>query len=218
MLATLQVGLSLMISAIGSRSIGPATYLRLIHLPQNHPTRIHINSLEFVVVMLQFAAAITRMNELDTPAAREAFRPGGFPLLAILLIWCDNTCGVSWANKVSSSSARGQALIPIFAAMLEHSMVGLHCGHIKGELNVEADFISRPPSNHLLLSPSERREQIFQMAPRSRSWDIFVPHPDLCSMISWSLCSGLCPARPVLPKTLGHFVPGDSTSYTLPLV
>ena len=192
--------------------------LKLINLGLKHPNRIHINSLEFVVVILQYAAVLTRMRELDTPAAREAFRSGGFPWLPILLLLCDNIVSVSWAHRVTSSSLRGQALIPIFAALLEDSPVGIAPKHIAGVDNVDADFISRPPTNHLLLSPSERREQIFHSAPRMRLWDIFVPSPDLCSLLTSSLCTGQCPARPVLPSQLGHFIPGDSTSYILPAI
>ena len=191
---------------------------RRVRLSKKHCDNIHINSLEYIVVILQYAAVLTRMRQLDTPEKREAFRTGGFPLLPVLLAKTDNTSSKSWTNRLTSTSLRAQALIPIFAAMLEHSPVGINAEHIEGTINLDADFISRPPINHRSLSTFERREQIFRQAPRMRSWDIFVPNPELCLLLSSSLCSGQCLARPVLPKTLGHFVPGDSISYSLPVV
>jgi hypothetical protein len=38
------------------------------------------------------------MRVLATPEAREAFHPGGFPLLPVLLLKTDNIVGMSWAN------------------------------------------------------------------------------------------------------------------------
>jgi hypothetical protein len=191
---------------------------KLITLPTTHKARIHINSLEFVVVILQYAAVLTRLHELDTQAEQSAYLQGGFPALPILQIMTDNTVGMSWANKVTSSSSRGQALIPIFAALLADSPLGINCQHIAGILNTDADFVSRPPSNHLSLSSLERREQIFLQAPRMRSWDIFVPSSEMCSLLTSSLCTGQCPAQPEIPKSLGQFVPGDSISFSLPVI
>lgn len=158
------------------------------------------------------------MSELDTPAKREAFHAGGFPSLPMLELNIDNTVGMSWANRVTSSSARGQALIPIYAALLEHSQVGLIAKHIEGVKNKDADFISRPPTDHLSLSSHERRAQIYHQAPRMKPWDIFVPSLELSLLLTSSLCTGQCPARPEIPQQLGQFVPGDSISYTLPVI
>ena len=141
-----------------------------------------------------------------------------FPALPRLLVQTDNTVGLSWANRVTSSLSRGQALIPIFAALLHDSPLGIDCRHIPGVLNVDADFVSRPPPNHLSLTSFERRQQIYHQAPRMRSWDIFVPSTALCSLLMLSLCSGQCPAQPVIPKQLGRFEPGDCISSGLPVI
>jgi hypothetical protein len=192
--------------------------LQHVHLPSNHPNRIHINSLEFIVVILQYAAVLTHLHESHTLALQPAPFPNGFPALPRLLIQTDNTVGLSWANRVTSSSPQGQALIPIFAALLHNSPLGINCRHIPGVLNVDADFVSRPPPNHLSLTSLERHQQIYHQAPRMRSWDIFVPSTELCSLLTSSLCSGQCPAQPAIPKQLGRFVPGDCTSFGLPVI
>jgi hypothetical protein len=179
---------------------------------------IHINSLEFVVVILQYAAVLTCLHELKMPALQYALLLEGFPALPHLLVQTDNTVGLSWANQVTSSLSRGQALIPIFTALLHDSPLVINCCHIPGVLNVDADFVSRPPPNHLSLTSSEHRQQIYHQAPRMRSWDIFVPSTELCSLLMSGLCSGQCPAQPMIPKQQGRFIPGDCTSFGLPVI
>ena len=102
-------------------------------------------------MILQFAAALTRVSQFSSQEARNAFLQGGFPLLALILIWMDNTATKYWTNHVATTSPMGQALIPIFAELLQYQHLGVNCDHIPGKSNDKADFISRPPTNHLSL-------------------------------------------------------------------
>ena len=112
-------------------------------LPQRHPDFLHINCLEFAIVILQFVAAIVRLETMSPTMAAEIF-PDGVPAHPIALIWTDNTAAKAWANRVSSSSVAGQNLLGIYATLLKHNQIGVQCDHIPGEANIIADFISRP--------------------------------------------------------------------------
>jgi hypothetical protein len=191
---------------------------KLLRLPKNHPKKLPISLVEFTVIILQFAAVLARVRALESSGTGAEYIPGGIPSLPVLLARTDNTNAKSWVNRVTSSSIHAQSLIPIFAALLEHSPVGINADHIPGVENDEADYISRPDRTPLAFISAPRREQIFLQVPRMRSWDIFVPSQELCSLLTSTLCSGQCPARPVLPKSLGQFVPGDCTSYSLPAI
>ena len=67
---------------------------------------IHIILLEFAVVILQLAAAITIVEESDLlPSVAKKF-PAGIPKLAKLLIRTDNSPSQNWAHKVSSHPSK----------------------------------------------------------------------------------------------------------------
>jgi hypothetical protein len=110
-------------------------------LHRKHPDFLHINCLEFLVVIIQLVAVIIRM-EILTPALATTMFPEGVPLHPVVLIWTDNTAAKAWANRVSSSSVAGQNLLGIYAALLKNFQIGVQCDHIPGERNIIADFIS----------------------------------------------------------------------------
>jgi hypothetical protein len=165
---------------------------------------ISINSLEFIVVIIQLAAVITR---LEAPLhEQQALFPRGVPAQPILFSWTDNTAAEIWSNRVTSMSHQGQQLISIVAELLRTRNIGLNARHIPGVDNVLADFISRPTDPH-----SERSEQIFQMNESVRTWDYFLPSPEFLQSITCALYSKPTPGLPSLPKNLGRFVPAGST-------
>lgn len=84
-----------------------------------------MNCLEYIVILLQMAAAITAMEEGLPPNVLAQF-PNGIPHLPILLALTDNQVADKWAHRVISKSWRSQQLVKIQAAP-----------------NVEADPISR---------------------------------------------------------------------------
>ena len=79
---------------------------RRVKLNSRHPDYIHINCLEFLIVVLQLAAAITRLEDqprASLPPALLAQFPAGFPHIPTLLTWTDNTPSKKWANKVTTA-------------------------------------------------------------------------------------------------------------------
>jgi hypothetical protein len=176
---------------------------------------IHINSLEFIVVILQYVATAVRLETLTESVSRHIF-PSGLPAQPVMLCRTDNTAAEAWANKVTSKSPQGQRLIGILAELLRTNNLGLNARHIAGTQNVLADFISRP--THFTLSFSERAEQIFQKHALARTWDYFLPSPELLQSLSSTLFSEQMRGHPSLPKNLGRFVPAGSTIYCSPSI
>lgn len=169
---------------------------------------IHINLMEFVVVIVQLAASITLLEEKRLYKPLQGAFPNGIAKLAKLLIRTDNSPSQNWAHKVSAKSERGQQLVHIYAAMLERTSIAVSCTHISGTTNNLADFISRPPTH--LPSPAMRHQQIFEKAPKLASYRYFRPSPELLSSLASRLFNEPWTATTTLPKQLGQFEAGDS--------
>ena len=76
--------------------------------------KIHINILEFIVVLVQLAAAISRCEQHGSEFA--------MPPLSKLLLRTDNSPSRNWAHKISAKSERGQLFVSIYyAALLERT-------------------------------------------------------------------------------------------------
>jgi hypothetical protein len=177
-------------------------------LPPSDPGYIQINCLEFLVVVLQLVATIVFFQQ-PTEILKLYF-PNGIPVLPVLLTWTDSTTSKGWANKVSAGSTRGQYLLTIFAELLRLFDLGINCDHLSGDINVIADFISRP--THFNLSPFDRAEQIFHQYSYMRTWRFFQPSPELLQLLRSHLLAKSWPGRPSLPTNLGRFVPAGFTT------
>jgi hypothetical protein len=186
-----------------------------ILLPSDAPDFVHINMLEFVVVILLLAATIVAFETL-TPAEILAWFPAGLPAIPVLRERCDNTTAVAWSNKVTSSSPQGQKLLGIYAELLRTHSICLSGDHIAGKANDLADFISRP-SNPALFHAA-RAAQLFQMHPSMRFWRIFLPSPELLQLLTCALFSPLPAVPPRLPPRLGRLVLAASTSSCSPTI
>ena len=184
-------------------------------LPPGTPGYVHINGLEFIVVILQLAAIITAF-ELYPPHILCEIFPKGVPAEPILLAWCDNSTAETWTRKATTKSLQGQNLIKILTALYLRTPTGLNSDHIETENNRLADFISRPTSPDI--SPATYVSQIFQKAPHMRNWNFFHPNPELLLLLASALSSAPWVALPSLPKSLGHFVADAFTISSLPLV
>jgi hypothetical protein len=176
---------------------------------------VHINSLEFIVVIVQFAAMITRFAEM-TLEQQQVWFPNGRPKFPVGHCLTDNWTSMSWARRVTSKSLQGQHLIGIFAELLRLFDVGLNADHLPGEDNDLADFISRPTD--LNISPFERCEQIFRKHSSMRNWNYFRPSPELLQLLSSYLLAKRWPGPPKMPKTLGQFDPAGSTASCLCMI
>jgi hypothetical protein len=175
---------------------------------------VHINSLEFIIVILQFAAFIVAMETFDAVQLRRLF-PRGIPAEPDLLALTDNTSALSWATKVTTSSLQGQNLVRILGEMMFRSSAGLNGQHIPGEENLVADFISRPSDPYCLDRPF-RVAQIYQKYEQLRTWTFFCPNPTLLQSLSSALFSAPWVDRPILPNSLGHFETGASIASWCP--
>jgi hypothetical protein len=177
-------------------------------LPSSDPEFIHINVLEFIVVLIQLAACIVAV---ETDYAKSICGEA-IPEIPHLLVWTDNTASKSWSNKLTTSSPKAQPLLGILSRLLQRNNIGFESGHIAGVSNDGPDFISRPDlANEIALTHFDRSIQILMNDKRLKSWAFFRPSQDFLSLLASTLFSGQWAAPPSLPKTLGHFETGVST-------
>ena len=172
------------------------------------PGYVHINFLEFIVVILQLAAVKTRIASASPEELRRFF-PGGKPDIPVWYGETDNTVSKSWENRATASSSQPQGLVSIYAELLRTSMIHTQCEHIAGELNVVADDISR---NDFSLPLFARSRQLFRKHPSLRRCAYFQPSQGLLQLLTSRLFLPPSPVPPVLPTELGHFVHVDSTT------
>jgi hypothetical protein len=184
-------------------------------LPSDDPNYVHINMLEFIVVILLVAAIIVAFDAL-TPDERLAWFPAGLPAFPVILERCDNTTAVSWSRKVTTSSPQGQKLLGIYSELLRTHPIAIKSGYIEGKRNILADFISRP--SDLTLSHASRARQLFQIQPSMQFWRIFLPSPEFLQLLYSALFSPLPVVPPKLPPNLGHLVLAASTSSCSPVI
>ena len=107
----------------------------LKHLPNNRDKKlISINVLEFVIVIINYCAALTVImleNPTDDP----------FP---ILLNAVDNTSAHSWTTHTCKSSHLGKLLARFFCFLLIGSTLGINSTWISTIVNLIAGKISGP--------------------------------------------------------------------------
>jgi hypothetical protein len=171
-------------------------------LAPTDPEFVHINSLEFIVVLIQLAATIVA----DESGYATAICGDSVPEIPLLQVWTDNAASKSWANRVTTSAPAAQPLLGILSSLLRRNNLGFETEHIAGEDNDGPDFISRPSrANEPALSHFHRAQQIFANEKRLRSFSYFRLSPELASLLESTLFSGQWAAPPSLPKNLGHF-------------
>ena len=178
-----------------------------IQLPHKDPSAVHINLLEYIVVILELAMGIVALE--DATHMTSLFPSGDAPTMPVLLIRSDNMVSVNWTNNVSAKSTRGQMFVHIYAELLERTNAAVRCEHIPGDMNGIADDMSRP-STHL--SNFEFHKQLCHKHDFLQSWMNFQPSPDLVSLLQSRLYCSQWPGPPVLPKSLGRLVPASSIS------
>jgi hypothetical protein len=83
-------------------------------LPPSDPDFIHINVLEFVVVLIQLAACIT---PLETDYAK-SICGDTLPQIPHLWAWTDNESSKSWVNRLTTASPKAQPLLGILSPLL----------------------------------------------------------------------------------------------------
>jgi hypothetical protein len=167
---------------------------------------VHINALEFIVIILQLAAIKTRIGASDVAN----YFPDGVPNIPVWLGETDNTVSASWENRAAARSSQGQGLVAIYAELLRTSFIHTQCRHLAGVLNVVADDISH---NDFSLSSSPRCSQLFWKHPSLASLDYFLPSPELLQLLTSQLFSRHSLGPCDLPTVLGQFVPTGCTIF-----
>jgi hypothetical protein len=177
-------------------------------LKSTDPGYIHINMLEYVVVLIQLAASIVA---LETGYAKKMLG-ATLPTIPHLLVWTDNKVSKSWSNRVTSTSQSAQPLLGIQSALLQRSNIGFGSDHVAGEDNDGPDFISRPGrAPKPALTHFDRSLQIITNDKRLKSWHYFRPSVEFTSLVESMLFTEHWVDPPNLPKTLGRFEHGVST-------
>lgn len=187
----------------------PTTVRGVRDVMPSAPGYVHINSLEFLVVILQLVAIRVRLDTLlleDIPV----YFPEGLPNIPVWLGETDNTVSKSWENRATARTPQGQGLVSVYAELLRTTTVHTQCQHVSGVLNVVADDISR---NDFSLASSARCDQLFPKHPSLRSLDYFQPSPELLQLLTLQLYSRHTPDPCVLPTVLGQFVPAGCTTF-----
>ena len=199
---------------IGILVWSPPVTAGLRYRKSSHPGFVHINCLEYLVVLLQHAAIVVRLAEA-TPAQRSRWFPSGPPNLPFWLCDCDNAVSTHWDRAMSARGVPGQNLIGIAAELKRCFPLRAETQHLPGEENVVADDISR---NDFSLPFPSRSAQLFAKHPSLATWDFFLPSPALLQLLYSRLFSGPAPVPCVLPTVLGRFVPAGSTTLSSPVI
>ena len=121
---------------------------------------------------------------------------------------------------MSTASTIGQNLLQIYAEYEQCSLCTSLSNYIKGKENVTAASISCPD---LLFAPHLTHiydqsytlliRKVCQRFRKLRSWDCFLPSPDLLSQICSALYSVSPMARPSVVKNYGQLYPVKSTFF-----
>ena len=169
-----------------------------------------INALEFGALFLAYITFLADYN----------LRPNEFPPFPVLRLWGDSKSANKWMRTISSGSYIAQNLLRLFANYLMHSPVKGDTEFVAGELNKEADDISRVQE---LFSPQKTQiydvpyitllKQVCLKHKEKRSWRVFHPSAQILSDLSCVLLSNYVTEVPKKTKNLGQFYPVESTFY-----
>jgi hypothetical protein len=185
---------------------------------------VHINSLEFIILILEVATAIIRLGDLPNDIRMRIFRNGITSKFPVVQILSDNTAALEWEQKLSvmACSPAKTNLILVYAELLRSTQISFNSTHIAEVNNTIADFLSRPPSptsSHNSQSCcSARLLQIFQQYSWLQTWTYFHPSRELLRLLSSLLFNAPRQARPVLPTKLGRFARDASTTSSMPFI
>ena len=160
----------------------------------------HINALEFVAVIVQFAAVVTFWSTSSPVTLQKCF-PNGIPPQPLIQSLCDNTSSESWAKKGLGTESVIN-LLKLWASLRSTYLDFQHGSeHISTTDNVVADDISRPD---LSLTPFLRHQNLFQKHPFLKTYRRFQPSPTLLHVLCSALSKPPSAALPELPRNLGQ--------------
>ena len=191
------------------------------HLPPADAKYVHINSLEFLVSLLQVVAAVATFEECEDldphqlPSFLAATFPTGLPQFPVMEAGTDNTSTESWTGSVRTTSVFARALVHLFGQLLARTNAVVRSKYIPGVDNIVPDFLSRPDQ---IISHEILLQQTYQRYLWIKNLRFFHPSPELILALRSSLFSSSNQDLPVMPKQLGHFAPAGSTTSAFVLI
>ena len=149
---------------------------------------ISINVLEFVTIIINFAASLTAMSTDGHP-------DDPYP---VLLNFADNMSSVRWTNHYCKGSMKARALGMLFCCLLANCFLGINAQWLAGDLNEIADKISRTKnpsdrtddgSHHRSFDYSLLKQQFPQLKPCRR----FLPKREFLLLLWQTILTGRFP-------------------------
>ena len=134
---------------------------------------ISINVLEFVVVIINYCAAL---HILQTEHPTEDPHP-------VFLNECDSTSAIRWATICCKESLAGRALGRLFCMLLVNSPLGINSKYINTKENFIADTISRLEETESDAQRQFNYARLKKQIPELSTCRLFQPSPKLLSLI-----------------------------------
>ena len=194
---------------------GPSVVRGATRAKPTDPGFVHINTLEFLTLVLQFVAVKVRFQSSKPEDLVSYLERTTIPSIPVWLGETDNTTSKSWENRATARTPQGQGIVAVYSELLRTTQIHTICEHVKGVDNVVADDISRV---NFSLPPSVRWPQLFARHPFLGTYDYFQPSPELLQLLTSQLFSKSKLVPLELPPVLGHFIPaGCITSVSVVL-
>jgi len=171
---------------------------------------VHINTLELIALFLGYIMFLAKYNSSPD---------GTFPPVPQLLLWGDNMSANKWFRTFSTRSPMATNALRLFAEYMLLSDVSPLPEWIPGELNVEADDVSRVhelfvPKKELIynLSYHVLIQQVLLKYRKMNCYSLFLLSPELLSDLSSVVYADELTEVPKRKSNLGRFVPVESIS------
>jgi hypothetical protein len=128
----------------------------------------------------------------------------------MVLLWTDNMTARAWSKKIAGIKAlQGRALTRILAHLLMFSDISIKAEHIKGVLNIVADFLSRlaTTTHDVSAFTYSQLQTKFPWLKLSRR---FVPSSELLALVCLALSSASV-KLPTMRVKLGQLLVEQTT-------
>jgi hypothetical protein len=108
------------------------------------PDFVHINSLEFILMLCQLVAAMDRFASLPAAVLPHLFPSGRVSDFPISLLLTDNMAAAKWASALSWMTENNQNLIAIYAQLLRQTAISINAEHIPGTAKCQCGLLITP--------------------------------------------------------------------------
>ena len=165
--------------------------------------KVYINIMELIGLFLGYIMYLHKY---------ESSPDGTFPPHPQIKLWGDNMSANKWFRTFSTNSIIATNALLMFTEYMKYSPVLPVPDWIKGSENVQADDLSHVYK----LFPNEKPfiydvpyhillKQVCRKYSKMSNYDIFLPHPEILSDISYLVYSDYSTVVPKRRKSLGRF-------------